>query len=140
MAARRREASICSGVDSAGCAGSSAVATWFVVSVGRSFGPTPAGWGAGVADRRFVRRPLVRGREVVREEEVADMKEEFAAFRIGVGRARRMRWDVGMLPAFSPLLSPVLTTDSIWLGGIHGARRWILPRMWPGMRSAVARA
>lgn len=69
---------------------------------------------------------------------VADMKEEFAALRIGVGRARRIRWDVGIeLEGGDAFWAPKVF---IWEGGIHGARRWIRPRMCWGMRRAVARA
>ncbi len=45
-------------------------------------------------DFRF--RLGVLGRLDVMELLVADMKLEFAAFRIGVGRARRMRCEVGI--------------------------------------------
>lgn len=52
--------------------------------------------GAGVSrpvDLRF--RPLDFGKLLVIELLVALIKLEFAAFRIGVGRARRIRWEVG---------------------------------------------
>lgn len=45
---------------------------------------------------RFERRGLFFGRELVMELLVADMKELFAAFRKGVGRALKMRWEVGI--------------------------------------------
>jgi hypothetical protein len=66
------------------------------------------------------------------------MNELVAAFRIGVGRARRIRWLVGMALVGGRFCEVPKTF--IWLGGIHGARRWIRPRMCCGMRSAVARA
>ena len=95
-----------------------------------------AGCGAPV-ERRLVRReaPEDRGSDVVSDDDVADMKDELAALRMGVGRARRMRCEVGIEPARSAA-EATASCD----GGIHGASRWILPRMWPGMRSAVASA
>jgi hypothetical protein len=53
--------------------------------------------GAGVSrpvDFRLFRFCL--GRLLVMELLVALIKLEFAAFKIGVGRARRILWDVGM--------------------------------------------
>ena len=47
----------------------------------------------GVPDFRLLR--LCFGRLLVIELLVALMKLELAALRMGVGRARRMRWDVG---------------------------------------------
>jgi len=52
--------------------------------------------GAGVSRPVDLRlRPLDFGRLLVIELLVALMKLEFAALRMGVGRARRMRCDVG---------------------------------------------
>jgi hypothetical protein len=55
---------------------------------------------AGVSARAGVdlRLDLLRcfGSDEVILELVADMKLEFAALRIGVGRARSIRWEVGM--------------------------------------------
>jgi hypothetical protein len=69
---------------------------------------------------------------------VALMKLEFAAFRMGVGRARRMRWEVGRVFAGGEAVWPPMTF--ICDGGIHGARRCMRPRICWGIRSAVARA
>lgn len=69
---------------------------------------------------------------------VALIKLEFAALRMGVGSARRIRCDVG---------SEFAGGDAFWEpvaficdGGIHGASRCIRPRICCGMRRAVARA
>jgi hypothetical protein len=69
---------------------------------------------------------------------VAVMKELFAAFRKGVGRARRILWDVGIaLVGGDACAAP---NTFICDGGIHGASRWMRPRICCGIRSAVARA
>ena len=67
------------------------------------------------------------GRLLVMELLVALMKLEFAALRIGVGRARRIRCEVGREFAGGDATWPPNTL--IWDGGIHGARRCIRPRM-----------
>jgi hypothetical protein len=69
---------------------------------------------------------------------VALMKLEFAAFRIGVGSARRIRWEVGKALLGGDAACPPITF--ICEGGIHGARRCMRPRICWGIRSAVARA
>lgn len=67
------------------------------------------------------------GSELVMELLVAVMKLLFAAFKIGVGNARRIRCEVGM--AFVGGRVCEVPNTFIWDGGIQGARRWILPRM-----------
>ena len=67
------------------------------------------------------------GRLLVMELLVALIKLELAALRIGVGSARRMRWEVGSELVGGDATCPPNTF--IWEGGIHGARRWIRPRM-----------
>lgn len=59
-----------------------------------TFGLIIVGASLAVVDLRFPR--FCFGRLEVIELLVADMNEEFAALRMGVGRARRMRCDVGM--------------------------------------------
>lgn len=78
------------------------------------------------------------GRLVVRLVLVALMKLELATFKNGTGSARRMRCEYG---------TALFGSGSLWVpipdicdGGIHGASRWIRPRMCWGMRSAVANA
>jgi len=62
--------------------------------VATTFGLIIVGASRPGVDFRFPR--FCFGRLEVMELLVADMKDEFAAFRIGVGRARRMRCEVGM--------------------------------------------
>lgn len=83
-------------------------------------------------------RRCVLGNELVIELLVADMKELLAALRIGVGRARRILWLVGMALVGGRACDAPNTF--IWLGGIQGASKWIRPRMCCGMRKAVANA
>lgn len=78
------------------------------------------------------------GRLVVKLLLVAFIKLEFATFKIGVGRARRILCEYGTaLLGKGSLCVPKLV---IWEGGIHGASRWIRPRMCCGIRRAVANA
>jgi hypothetical protein len=63
----------------------------------------------------------VLGRELVMELLVAVMNELLAALRKGVGRARRMRWEVGM--AFVGGRFCDVPKTFICEGGIQGARR-----------------
>lgn len=78
--------------------------------------------GAGVSrpvDFRLLR--FCFGRLLVIELLVALMKLEFATFNIGVGRALRMRCDVGKEFAGGDAICAPKTF--IWDGGIHGASR-----------------
>jgi hypothetical protein len=85
---------------------------------------------------RFRRDDL--GRLLVRLELVALMKLELATLRKGVGSARKIFCDVGTAPTGgNSCCEPI--TDSCD-GGIHGASRWMRPRMCCGMRSATASA
>lgn len=69
------------------------------------------------------------GSEEVMLELVAAMKLLLATLRIGVGSARRIFWLVGMaLVGGNGFWEPPPIT-LICDGGIHGARRWILPRI-----------
>lgn len=61
------------------------------------------------------------GRELVIELLVAVIKLLLAALRIGVGRARRIRWDVGIEFVGGDACEPPKTF--ICEGGIHGASR-----------------
>ena len=85
----------------------------------------------------FPRRDLSLGSELVRELLVAVMNELLAALRNGVGKALRIRWEVGMAFVGGDVDAPKVF---IWDGGIHGTRRCIRPRICWGIRSAVARA
>lgn len=86
---------------------------------------------------RFARRVLSFGNELVNELLVAVMKELLAALRKGVGNALRIRCDVGMAFVGGEAAVPkVFICD----GGIHGARRWMRPRICWGIRRAVANA
>ena len=67
------------------------------------------------------------GKELVMELLVAVMKLLFAALRNGVGKARRIRCDVGM--AFVGGSDCEAPNTFIWDGGIHGASKWIRPRI-----------
>lgn len=80
----------------------------------------------------------VFGNEVVIDVLVADMKLLLATLSIGVGRARRIRCEVGIACVGGRACDPPKTF--ICDGGIQGARRWILPRMCWGIRRAVASA
>lgn len=71
---------------------------------------------------------------------VADMKLELAALRNGVGRARRSFCEVGMAFVGGRGAWADAPKTDICDGGIHGARRWIRPRMCWGIRRAVASA
>lgn len=78
------------------------------------------------------------GRLVVRLLLVAFMKLEFATFKIGVGRARRILCEYGTaLVGSGSLCAPRFV---ICDGGIQGAKRWIRPRICCGIRNAVASA
>ena len=85
--------------------------------------------GTGVSrlvDLRFP-LPLFFGRLLVIELLVALMKLEFAAFNIGVGRARKIRCEVGIeLVGGEAIWAP---NTFNWEGGIHGASRCIRPRI-----------
>jgi hypothetical protein len=78
------------------------------------------------------------GRLLVIELLVALIKLEFAAFKIGVGNARRIRWEVGIELVGGEAICPPMTF--ICEGGIQGARRCMRPRICWGIRRAVARA
>jgi hypothetical protein len=73
------------------------------------------------------------------DELAALRKPVLATLRNGAGRTRRKRWDLGSCaPGGGSCF--VMPMGAIWLGGIHGARRWTRPRMCWGIRRAVARA
>lgn len=82
--------------------------------------------GGGAADLRFDRRGFL-GSDVVIDVLVADMKLLLATLSMGVGRARRIRWEVGMALVGGRFCDPPNTF--ICEGGIQGARRCILPRI-----------
>lgn len=85
--------------------------------------------GAGVSRPVAFLLPLLCdfGRLLVMELLVALMKLEFATLSMGVGRARRMRCEVGREFAGGDATWPPITL--ICDGGIHGARRWMRPRI-----------
>ncbi len=71
---------------------------------------------------------------------VAVIKLLLAAFRNGVGSARRILWLVGIAFVGGSGVFSLAPNTLICDGGIQGASRCILPRICWGMRSAVASA
>ena len=58
---------------------------------------------------------------------VADMNEEFAALRNGVGNALRIRCEAGTAAGDGAPCDVEIVSSCE--GGIHGAKRWIFPRI-----------
>jgi hypothetical protein len=68
------------------------------------------------------------------------MKLLLAALRMGVGKALRIFWLVGIALVGGKGVCADAPKTFICDGGIQGARRCIFPRTCWGMRRAVARA
>lgn len=92
--------------------------------------------GSGLRLLRFDRRGDF-GKLVVMLALLTLNQPELAARRNGVGNDRKIRCEYGSEVAGSSCCVPM--ADS-WDGGIHGARRWMRPRICCGIRRAVASA